>query len=100
MQAWPKVEGNRHMRGCKTGGRKRGTPNKINATLKEAILLAATNAGQGDMVAYLTEQAVVSPASFLTLLGKVLPSTITADDGEPVQVLVVTGVPRCDENAA
>ena len=36
------------------GGRKKGTPNKTTVLLKEAILEAAEQAGDGDLVAYLT----------------------------------------------
>ncbi len=38
----------------KTGGRKRGTPNKLAASLKEAIHEAATAAHPDGLVAYLT----------------------------------------------
>ena len=66
--------------GVKTGGRQKGTPNKIHAELKDMILQAFEKVGGVD---YLAEQALVSPTAFLTLLGKVLPMTIsgTAEDG-------------------
>ncbi|MFY9841199.1 MAG: hypothetical protein WAK55_32965 [Xanthobacteraceae bacterium] len=61
----------------KTGGRKKGTPNKISSALKEAILEAAEQAGGEDgIVGYLRLQALANPAAFLSLLGKVLPMTI------------------------
>jgi hypothetical protein len=82
-------------KGTKTGGRKAGTPNKITAALKEAILLAADNAGgEGGMVGYLTRQASENPPAFLSLLGKVLPMTVQGDAENPVQIIVTTGVPR------
>lgn len=82
-------------KGQKTGGRQKGTPNKVNAALKEAILLAAENAGGKDgLVGYLTHQANEQPVAFMTLLGKVLPMTIQGDADNPVQFVVVTGVPR------
>ena len=72
-------------RGFKTGGRRRGTPNRTTALLKDAILEAATNAGGvGGLVGYLEQQAKDSPQSFLQLLGKVLPMQVTGDDGGPV----------------
>jgi hypothetical protein len=81
-------------KGTKTGGRKAGTPNKITAALKEAILLAADNAGGDDgMVGYLTRQASENPPAFLSLLGKVLPMTVQGDANSPLH-LIVTGVPR------
>lgn len=58
-------------------GRAKGTPNKTTALLKDAILKAATDAGGGDMAAYLTTQATANPGPFLALLGKVLPMQIT-----------------------
>jgi hypothetical protein len=66
----------------KTGGRKKGTPNKISSALKEAILEAAEQAGGEDgIVGYLRVQALANPAAFMSLLGKVLPMTI-ADTGK------------------
>jgi hypothetical protein len=66
----------------KTGGRKKGTPNKISSALKEAILEAAEKAGGEDgIVGYLVGQAHANPAAFMSLLGKVLPMTI-ADTGQ------------------
>ena len=66
----------------KTGGRKRGTPNKISGALKEAILEAAEQAGgEHGTVGYLVVQAHANPTAFMSLLGKVLPMTI-ADTGQ------------------
>jgi hypothetical protein len=65
-------------------GRPKGSPNKATALLKDAILKAATNAGDGDMVEYLTQQAKENPGPFLTLLGKVLPMQIAGDPDSPI----------------
>jgi hypothetical protein len=59
--------------GRKTGGRKKGTPNKINANLREMILGALSAAGGCD---YLVAQAHQNPAAFMTLVGKVLPTPL------------------------
>lgn len=59
-------------------GRAKGTPNKTTALLKDAILQAATAAGNGDLVAYLAKQAEENPGPFMSLLGKVLPLQINA----------------------
>lgn len=67
----------------KTGGRQKGTPNKLNADVK-AMLLGALNQVGGQQ--YLAEQAKSSPAAFLSLIGKVLPLQITGEDGGPVKV--------------
>jgi hypothetical protein len=80
-----KVEGSRK----KTGGRKKGTPNKTTALLKDAILRAAENAGKDEgMVGYLTAQAVLNPGPFMALLGKVLPMQVTGEEGGALQIVV------------
>ena len=73
----------------KTGGRKKGTPNKTTALLKDAILRAAENAGNDKgMVGYLTLQATLNPGPFMALLGKVLPMQITGEGDGPVKLVV------------
>ncbi len=52
--------------------------------MKDAVLKAATEAGGGDIVAYLTKQAIENPGPFLTLLGKVLPMQVTGDPEMPL----------------
>jgi hypothetical protein len=64
----------------------------MTSVLKDAILKAAENAGDGDIVTYLTKQANDNPASFMTLLGKVLPMQIGGDPGNPIEHRV--GDPR------
>jgi hypothetical protein len=70
----------------KTGGRQKGTPNKATALLKDAILKAAIEAGDGDMASYLTVQARLNPGPFMALLGKVLPMQLTGDGGGPITI--------------
>ncbi len=60
-------------------GRPKGVPNKITADLKAMILKALSDAGG---VEYLRRVAKKNPGAFLTLLGKVLPMTLTGPDGE------------------
>ena len=69
----------------KTGGRKKGTPNKTTALLKDAILKAATDAGDGDLSAYLLKQTNDNPVAFMSLLGKVLPMQVGGDPGNPLE---------------
>lgn len=59
----------------KTGGRKKGTTNKLTADVKAMILDALEKAGG---VSYLLTQAQSNPNAFLTLVGKVLPMTVNA----------------------
>lgn len=83
----PKLEGSRP----KTGGRKKGTPNKVTALLKDEILQAAANAHPDGRVGYLTEQATENPQAFMTLLGKVLPTQVSGDAGNPIALKVTIG---------
>ncbi len=87
----------------KYGGRKKGTPNKTTALLKDAILRAAELAGKdferveaeaagkrptgkNGLEHYLRQQAKDNPGPFLALLGKVLPMQVTGPDDGPVKV--------------
>ena len=60
-------------------GRQKGSLNKTTADLKAMILKALDEAGG---VKYLQRVAKRNPGAFLTLLGKVLPMTITGPDGK------------------
>jgi hypothetical protein len=63
----------------KLGGRRKGTPNKVNGAVKEAILNAFRKVG-GE--SYLEKIATEDPKTFCTLLGKVVPTEIAnADEG-------------------
>ncbi len=75
--------------GKKTGGRKKGTPNKITALLKDDILQAASDAHPEGRVGYLTQQAKENPTAFLTLLGKVIPTQVegSGDKGEIIHCI-------------
>jgi hypothetical protein len=72
----------------KTGGRQKGTPNKVTALLKEAIIMAAEKCGRdtkgaGGVVGYCEFLAQEHPQTFATLLGKVLPLQLTGgSDGD------------------
>lgn len=73
----------------KTGGRKKGTPNKIPGALREMILGALDAVGGEE---YLTKQATENPVAFMTLLGKVLPLQVGGADGGPVPIEVIQRV--------
>lgn len=74
----------------KSGGRAKGTPNKVPTLLKEAILMAADSAGGREGIAgYLKVQAQANPGPFMALLGKVLPLQITGD-GDSSGAIVIT----------
>jgi len=72
----------------KTGGRRKGTPNKSNAALKEMILGALADVGGQK---YLAEQARKGPQSFMTLVGRVLHMTVAAGEGTDAFAIVIKG---------
>lgn len=65
----------------KTGGRKKGTPNKFTADVKSMVLEALDRAGG---VNYLLDQSESNPNAFMTLVGKVLPMTVAGDPENPL----------------
>lgn len=69
----------------KTGGRTKGTSNKDTKPLKEMILGALDKAGGID---YLYKQSTLQPAAFMTLIGKVLPTTLASDKDNPISAPV------------
>lgn len=91
----------RAVKGQRFGGRIKGTPNKVTASLKDAIMRAATLAGEDlqvdkdgkplknraeGLIHYLRVQATINPQSFIPLLGRVLPLQIDGDIALVVQV--------------
>jgi hypothetical protein len=72
-------------------GRPKGLANKNTTLLKDAILLAAAQAGgDGGLVGYLVTQARENPVSFNTLLARVLPLQVTGEEGGALKVEFVT----------
>lgn len=71
----------------KTGGRQKGSPNKLTKALKEMILEAAERAHPEGTVAYLVQQAQTNPTPFMALLGKVLPLTVAGDKDAPLETV-------------
>jgi hypothetical protein len=85
----------------KTGGRKKGTPNKNTALLKDAILEAATLAGDKDgLTGYLQAQAKANPGPFMALLGKVLPMQISGDPENPMVTITKIELVAGDGNSS
>ena len=64
-------------------GRKKGTPNKINADVKAMILEALSKSGGVD---YLVRCSKTNRNAFLALLGRVLPMTVAGDPNNPIEV--------------
>ena len=57
-------------------GRKAGVPNKLTATVKMMLLDALQKKGG---VRYLMKMADKHPQSFMTLLGKIIPTQVVGD---------------------
>ena len=72
-------------------GRPKGSPNKITADIKAAILAAFEELGGAK---YLQTVAMTKPEVFCGLLGKVLPTQVTGEDGGPITIKVSTGIAR------
>ena len=70
----------------RTGGRQKGTPNKVTADLKAMILGALEQCGGQK---WLETQMEANPTAFMTLLGKVLPTVVDAThrNGRPLEEL-------------
>jgi hypothetical protein len=80
--------------GKKTGGRVKGTPNKTTALLKDAIIEAANAVGEDlkgkdGLLGYCKFLAKEEPKAFSQLLGKVLPTQVTGENGEPIKITQV-----------
>ena len=67
-------------KGVRFGGRQKGTPNKLTATLKDTILQALSLAGGAT---YLHEQAQKNPSAFMALVGRVLPLQVKEGGNDP-----------------
>lgn len=81
----------------KTGGRKKGTPNKLTRTVKEAIEIAFDKVGGPE---YLARMAEEQPVAFMTLLGKVIPNQVEAKvDMQPGYVFKIETVSSDDGQA-
>lgn len=74
------------MKGRKTGGRKKGTPNKFTGDLREMILGALDDAGGQK---YLKRQATENPQAFLSLVGRTLPKDINFGAGVRLEVNLI-----------
>ncbi len=93
--------------GKKTGGRRKGTPNRTTQTLKDAILLAADEVGSDGngadgLKGYLKRVAVEDVKAFAGLLGRVLPLQVAGadgEDGEPTAIEMRIVYPRASAPA-
>ena len=73
--------------GNRGNGRPKGALNKATRELKEMILGALDDAGGQD---YLARQANENPVAFLSLIGKVLPTTLNTTVKQDTQQMTIT----------
>ena len=76
-------------------GRKKGVPNKLTKTIREAIETAFSQAGAEE---YLLRQAEENPQSFMGLLSKLLPSQIQAEVSTDVASVLPDGLTLMPKN--
>lgn len=69
--------------GYKTGGRQKGTQNKLSGDIK-AMIVGALSAVGGQT--YLELQSKENPVAFMALLGKVIPLQVTGESGGAIVV--------------
>lgn len=69
-------------KGNKTGGRPKGTPDRLASDLLRMLLGALEDAGGRE---YLKRQAEKTPSAFLALVGKIVPRQASGTDGGPIE---------------
>lgn len=78
------------MAGNRGKGRPKGTPNKLTASVKEAIESAAQGLGGGTRLeAWAREAPENEKAFWTTIYPKLLPLQVTGKDGGPLQIAAV-----------
>ncbi len=80
--------------GVRYGGRQKGTPNKLTATVREMIIAALEKVGGQ---AYLEQQAKENPVAFMTLVGKVMPTEVVGKDGKDLLPPIKVGFVSIDD---
>lgn len=84
-------------KGVKTGGRQKGTPNKLTSAAREAFLATFGNL-EGELEGWIRATAMTDPAKAADLLirmaeyhfPKLGRQELSGADGEPIQVVVKT----------
>lgn len=71
--------------GAKTGGRQKGTPNRVTAAVKDAVITAFDEVGGA---AYLVQIAKSDPRTFCGLLGKVIPLDVAVAGNMTLNITV------------
>ena len=69
----------------KIAGRRRGTPNKLTASFREAVLTTFENIGGTDG---LTTWASENPMEFYKIAARLIPTEIKCSEGRQIRVIV------------
>ena len=69
----------------KTGGRQKGTPNKLTTTFREAVLLTYHNIGGHEAF---SNWAAKNRTEFYRIAARLIPAEINDSDGDRVTVIV------------
>lgn len=75
--------------GRKTGGRQKGTPNKVTRDIRQAVLdaveaLGADGEGTDGLRGWLMQLGGHKPEKLADLLGKIMPTQVTGEGGGPL----------------
>ena len=70
------------MKNLKTGGRTKGTPNKISKSVKDMLLGALDDVGGQE---YFKTLALENPTAFASLIKHITPQEVAKKDDEPVR---------------
>jgi len=88
----------------RTGGRRKGTPNKSTLAIREALLqvFADLQEGSGEANGHLMDWALRNATDFYKLSAKLLPRQVTVEDSGPAitRVELVLARPRKDRAGA
>ncbi|MEI6712593.1 MAG: hypothetical protein WCO60_02510 [Verrucomicrobiota bacterium] len=75
-------------KGTRWGGRAKGTPNKVNQGIREAIQQAFDEAGGVD---YLVNLAKTDPKTFVPLLAKIIPTELKTEGAGGLNIKINLG---------
>jgi hypothetical protein len=72
--------------GKKTGGRQKGTPNKLSTTVKDNFIAVFADLNGQDLM-HMKEWAKENPTQFYNLYAKLLPLQLAGDQENPIQTI-------------
>lgn len=78
-----------HKDGSKSGGRKAGTPNKLTAEVKEAILAAFRHVGGKDFLIKMAQGTEKDRAAFCRMVEKIVPGELKLDPESQLNLVVL-----------